>query len=129
GLVGRRGGVERGLQHRGDVLESATEDHLAGERHGLRARRVILVRKPQLQPTLLDAHHPDATGVTASPGKGSRSRSLSTTHRPLLGLSVRHPSYGRLGTRAWGECPNAIDRKSTRLNSSHVKISYAVFCL
>src|SRR5690606_40654478 len=23
----------------------------------------------------------------------------------------------------------AIDRKSTRLNSSHVKISYAVFCL
>src|SRR5690606_42162633 len=25
--------------------------------------------------------------------------------------------------------PLAIDRKSTRLNSSHVKISYAVFCL
>src|SRR5690606_40437467 len=25
--------------------------------------------------------------------------------------------------------PIAIDRKSTRLNSSHVKISYAVFCL
>src|SRR5690606_41593803 len=24
---------------------------------------------------------------------------------------------------------NLIDRKSTRLNSSHVKISYAVFCL
>src|SRR5690606_41326954 len=25
--------------------------------------------------------------------------------------------------------PNSLDRKSTRLNSSHVKISYAVFCL
>src|SRR5690606_40734541 len=25
--------------------------------------------------------------------------------------------------------PEGIDRKSTRLNSSHVKISYAVFCL
>src|SRR5207302_5381388 len=25
--------------------------------------------------------------------------------------------------------PSALDRKSTRLNSSHVKISYAVFCL
>src|SRR5690606_41623746 len=25
--------------------------------------------------------------------------------------------------------PRAVDRKSTRLNSSHVKISYAVFCL
>src|SRR5690606_41199945 len=27
------------------------------------------------------------------------------------------------------EADEAIDRKSTRLNSSHVKISYAVFCL
>src|SRR5207302_9869666 len=26
-------------------------------------------------------------------------------------------------------CRHALDRKSTRLNSSHVKISYAVFCL
>src|SRR5690606_39841572 len=25
--------------------------------------------------------------------------------------------------------PEKVDRKSTRLNSSHVKISYAVFCL
>src|SRR6266511_2618887 len=30
-------------------------------------------------------------------------------------------------TRTVSESP--IDRKSTRLNSSHVKISYAVFCL
>src|SRR5690606_40945488 len=29
----------------------------------------------------------------------------------------------------WGETPHPSDRKSTRLNSSHVKISYAVFCL
>src|SRR5690625_5493883 len=27
------------------------------------------------------------------------------------------------------ECPEDLDRKSTRLNSSHVAISYAVFCL
>src|SRR5699024_12298647 len=27
------------------------------------------------------------------------------------------------------ECPLGLDRKSTRLNSSHVSISYAVFCL
>src|SRR5438094_6262287 len=26
-------------------------------------------------------------------------------------------------------CPRALDRKSTRLNSSHRTISYAVFCL
>src|SRR5690606_40961997 len=31
--------------------------------------------------------------------------------------------------RATGMLNDIIDRKSTRLNSSHVKISYAVFCL
>src|SRR5699024_11528818 len=39
-------------------------------------------------------------------------------HRPLSLL--RHRFYGRRFRR---------DRKSTRLNSSHVSISYAVFCL
>src|SRR5436305_11929396 len=29
----------------------------------------------------------------------------------------------------WGRWFPSIDRKSTRLNSSHVRISYAVFCL
>src|SRR5690606_39769894 len=30
---------------------------------------------------------------------------------------------------AWEGSSDGLDRKSTRLNSSHVKISYAVFCL
>src|SRR5690606_27626415 len=34
------------------------------------------------------------------------------------------------GKRVWVSVTGvALDRKSTRLNSSHVKISYAVFCL
>src|SRR5438445_7949388 len=38
---------------------------------------------------------------------------------PLIGpLLETHPRY-----------PNRTDRKSTRLNSSHANISYAVFCL
>src|SRR5690606_42129029 len=37
---------------------------------------------------------------------------------------VLHADVLRLGDRG-----DARDRKSTRLNSSHVKISYAVFCL
>src|SRR5690606_41346529 len=42
----------------------------------------------------------------------------------------RQALLGRLGTHpgAPGRCPAQEDRKSTRLNSSHVKISYAVFC-
>src|SRR5690606_41702735 len=41
---------------------------------------------------------------------------------PVVALLVRHEGDG-VGVGAEG------DRKSTRLNSSHVKISYAVFCL
>src|SRR5690625_5655196 len=37
-------------------------------------------------------------------------------HLPFPGLCLRRTS-------------NILDRKSTRLNSSHVAISYAVFCL
>src|SRR6266511_4944141 len=41
--------------------------------------------------------------------------------------SRRHPGQPRPGPcRAWGAAGG--DRKSTRLNSSHVKSSYAVFC-
>src|SRR5690349_23092589 len=41
------------------------------------------------------------------------------------------PSATRLRWLARGrpECEHPPDRKSTRLNSSHVEISYAVFCL
>src|SRR5699024_12082451 len=34
-----------------------------------------------------------------------------------------------LPDRRGGDASGALDRKSTRLNSSHVSISYAVFCL
>src|SRR3712207_7226280 len=33
-----------------------------------------------------------------------------------------------IGSRSYGS-PTGLDRKSTRLNSSHANISYAVFCL
>src|SRR5690348_616891 len=61
------------------------------------------------------------------------------THRTLLIFLERRTQGGRCGlklpTRAgpesalhrWGAVPG--DRKSTRLNSSHPSISYAVFCL
>src|SRR5690606_41942821 len=39
----------------------------------------------------------------------------------ILGLTI--------GQALAGARPVALDRKSTRLNSSHVKNSYAVFCL
>src|SRR5256885_12600994 len=51
--------------------------------------------------------------------RSSRSRSASTAFRVTCG-----------GERAANRrAVEALDRKSTRLNSSHLVISYAVFCL
>src|SRR5690625_6287786 len=61
--------------------------------------------------------------------------------RPARPLPPAHPVGGRLGSPcrpilsahvpacADGRVGVGKDRKSTRLNSSHVAISYAVFCL
>src|SRR5690606_39888885 len=46
---------------------------------------------------------------------------VAETHDRHRDLDPVSPSRSR--------CALIIDRKSTRLNSSHVKISYAVFCL
>src|SRR5699024_6670990 len=47
--------------------------------------------------------------------------------RAVLGQLAQHNPV--LFHRADGACYALCDRKSTRLNSSHVSISYAVFCL
>src|SRR5690349_23069507 len=50
--------------------------------------------------------------------------------RQLVPVAVRRDPAGATGRRD-GRHPvgPVVDRKSTRLNSSHVEISYAVFCL
>src|SRR5437870_13742852 len=66
-------------------------------------------------------------------------KSTATTKIYTLSLHVALPIYLTLRTRLlyelsygdenWYARPVTLDRKSTRLNSSHVAISYAVFCL
>src|SRR5690606_40565392 len=54
-----------------------------------------------------------------------RGTSLSITQDPTpASLKLNKPSFPAIA-----EERDDLDRKSTRLNSSHVKISYAVFCL
>src|SRR5690606_40662733 len=69
-------------------------------------------------------HLPDLRGDADHAGFGIAPRGRADRHR-------RARAGGRSVVTAERE-PGAfldIDRKSTRLNSSHVKISYAVFCL
>src|SRR3712207_9006808 len=56
--------------------------------------------------------------------------------RAVLGIPIRrefeeiaHDRHPVFGQDALGVELHAVDRKSTRLNSSHANISYAVFCL
>src|SRR5947209_9921156 len=61
-----------------------------------------------------------------------RSWDRSAHYRLLQELPPRDGRAGRLrrGSRGRGDSGSAWpDRKSTRLNSSHANISYAVFCL
>src|SRR5436309_11971318 len=57
-------------------------------------------------------------------------RQNAKTARPTAGRQqVRLVPLDRLNVRRSWALRTLLDRKSTRLNSSHVKISYAVFCL
>src|SRR5690606_40061686 len=53
---------------------------------------------------------------------------IHETHRPDFGWSSAPESIRTRLLRLF-RLRLQLDRKSTRLNSSHVKISYAVFCL
>src|SRR5437870_8447028 len=66
---------------------------------------------------------PEALPLRADEG----GRRPDASERPRRLDGPRTESRGGLPRRALAE--REIDRKSTRLNSSHVAISYAVFCL
>src|SRR5690625_6866840 len=69
-----------------------------------------------------NSHQPDETELPEGEADVSRSKFL---RGGALALGA-----GTLGAAATAAgAPAEADRKSTRLNSSHVAISYAVFCL
>src|SRR5437660_5182751 len=59
-----------------------------------------------------------------SPGVSS---CLAAQHTPVRAAKII--AAGLLARQGWRAGLDDQDRKSTRLNSSHVAISYAVFCL
>src|SRR3712207_8498168 len=68
-------------------------------------------------------------GTPRRPEGGRRSRTRPARRPPPARLGGAPDGGGRpapWGTRGRGR---SADRKSTRLNSSHANISYAVFCL
>src|SRR5437868_8821135 len=65
-----------------------------------------------------------------SPGRRSASRRNPVSRGHDRSTSRGSSPHGTwLRGRSWFPWARRADRKSTRLNSSHVSISYAVFCL
>src|SRR5438034_4251583 len=58
-----------------------------------------------------------------------RSRFLERVGLEVLRVSREHVKMQTPGRPTFERCEPTQDRKSTRLNSSHTVISYAVFCL
>src|SRR5690606_40937064 len=91
--------------------------------------RYFLMRRPPPRPTLF----PYTTLFRSRPGEGERTARCSKnpieTEQPLAPTSRRPERRCECEPRCVREAGQRGDRKSTRLNSSHVKISYAVFCL
>src|SRR5256885_9820754 len=63
-------------------------------------------------------------GHLSSMGAGAEDEKITHALSPFLALPARHLRPYEPGTPLLAQ-----DRKSTRLNSSHLVISYAVFCL
>src|SRR5690242_21536540 len=77
-------------------------------------------------------HRPDAeTGARAVPIYQTTSYVFDDTSHAAALFNLQR--FGNIYTRIMNPTTAAfeerIDRKSTRLNSSHMSISYAVFCL
>src|SRR5438034_7943488 len=84
------------------------------------ARNVLLVERAGWAPSRTDASHDQATGIVDAARR-------AVCRDPVPDHAGRCPDRGR-SPPCSGRALQP-DRKSTRLNSSHTVISYAVFCL
>src|SRR3712207_7033359 len=77
-----------------------------------------------------DHHHPPETRPDCLLSYPSRGRGETQRSRSIICLDTpgRVPEVTQPSSASWRQHA-CSDRKSTRLNSSHANISYAVFCL
>src|SRR5438477_7286077 len=86
----------------------------------------VLAQDPRLEILVVDDQSPDGTGQIADALAAQEPR-VQVLHREgKLGLGTAYITGFRWALERGYEY--VLDRKSTRLNSSHMSISYAVFC-
>src|SRR5690606_40537287 len=79
--------------------------------------------------TTLFRAKPEGTPGAGPEREGATPRYTNDTNGAFESVATDDPEHGRVLRQQIGAGMAGSDRKSTRLNSSHVKISYAVFCL
>src|SRR5699024_12368520 len=75
-----------------------------------------------------------SSDLTSGPRSSRRTRSAKAHKSPTSGTHCTNTASASISLTTPSAGPTKVttpppDRKSTRLNSSHVSISYAVFCL
>src|SRR6266480_7185962 len=108
------------------LAEQSADRRVAGpqpfaDRHDVRLDRQLLVREPRS-----GAAHPGDDLVEADQKPVARPPLLQPPPELVWRCECRP---GGAADRLAEERRHVLDRKSTRLNSSHMSISYAVFCL
>src|SRR6516225_9860003 len=99
-------------------------DRCADHRHGADRQSGSRSEQTMCRPRDPD-DYPDRTGISCGQIAGGSPARIARKAVPVLGPAVCPRCGG--GPSVVGKLQQ--DRKSTRLNSSHMSISYAVFCL
>src|SRR5690606_34820189 len=105
-----------------DLARTGVGTHVEAEQHGVGGQRQVGVALGDAADAAGDHAYLDL--FVAQLGQGTLQRLQGAAH-----IGLEHDVEGLLLVLAHVLEQVLQDRKSTRLNSSHVKISYAVFCL
>src|ERR1035441_4753117 len=135
-MAASSGGTE---QRRAGLTVALLEDRRLVNHHGIQAGRVELeghlgIGDPDTRASRLSGR-PDVADVSAELRRFPYGLMTDGQRRDNQAPAADQAGGLQLDKRLAGPCvqpvadPGEPDRKSTRLNSSHLGISYAVFCL
>src|SRR3712207_757716 len=109
-------------------LGACERERPAGDQDGRRSVQGPAGEEVRVSPVHVRAETGDFAESVLLPGDPRRARYVAENF--FEGAKLVTEERGMLGyTGTYEGKPVSIDRKSTRLNSSHANISYAVFCL
>src|SRR3712207_2663427 len=110
------------LASKSETFATAADGHTSVEVHVLQGERPMAPENKSLAKFILD-------GILPAPrGLPQVEVTFDIDANGILNVSAKDKATGK-EQKIVIQASSGLDRKSTRLNSSHANISYAVFCL